>query len=132
MNRCSDLRALAALLLALTTIFMASEASAHGSPHHGANRTDRGANIETLFHPIHLTVAMAEPRTAPTIGQRTQMAGHCGGAACCGSVCVTCCSLLANDVVIPEPAGSAKRVKIAKGPPQSGFGSQRIRRPPKS
>jgi hypothetical protein len=51
---------------------------------------------------------------------------------CCGSICVSCCSLLTEEVALPTPASSVTRVKFAKGPPQSGLASERIRRPPKT
>jgi hypothetical protein len=134
MSLSTSSRALIALLFGLVTLAFAPEAWAHGSHHHRTPRIEsHGAARDTSQYRLlqmdsmvqsHVGLADARKRT-------TESQGHCGASMCCGSVCGTSCSLT-EEVVIPRPAASAKRLKFAQGPPQSGLGVERISRPPKT
>ena len=131
----SNIRALFAILLAVATLAIAPEAWAHGSDHPRSVRTERQVNIgETTHHhhrapQIEVTV---QALSATTIGQLTEARERCGGSMCCGSVCLSCCSLLTAELSVPMPSISAKRLKVVKSLPQTGRGSEQVRRPPKT
>ena len=128
----SNIRALLAILLAVAALAIAPEAWAHGSDHPRSVRTERQVNIgETTHHHRPLQIEDPVQALSATTGQRTEPGERCGGSMCCGSVCVSCCSLLTAELSIPMPASSAKRLNPVKSLPQTGIGAERIRRPPK-
>jgi hypothetical protein len=131
MNLCICPRALIALLVGLATLVFAPEAWAHGSHHHRRAQIEiQGALSDNDQHRVLHVASIDQAQLARR--RDTEIPGNCGASACCGSVCVSCCSLLTEEVNIPAPATSAKRFKLAKGPSQSGLGSEQIRRPPKN
>jgi hypothetical protein len=135
MSLCNNPRTLIVLLLGLATLLFAPEAWAHGSHHHRMMQIESQGALSGTSQRRALEVSpTGQSHFAPASAQRLnpESQGHCGASTCCGSVCVSCCSLLTEEVLIPRPAASAKRLKFAKGPPQSGLGSEQIRRPPKT
>lgn len=135
MSFCTFPRAMIAVLLGLATLAFAPQAWAHGSDHHRSTQIEsQGALSDTIQDRLLQIAPTGQSHFAPagagTLNSKSQ--GHCGASMCCGSVFVSCCALLTEEVAFLTPAASATRVKFAKGPPQSGLGSERIRRPPKT
>lgn len=129
----ASLRAVA-VSFGLVTLAFAPEAWAHGSHQYRTPQIEsKGAATDTSQRRLPQIDSTGQSHVGPAGARHlnTEGQGHCGASMCCGSVCVACCSLLNEEVVGPGPAASVARLKFAKGPPQSGRGSQRIRRPPK-
>lgn len=110
-----------AMLLALTVFSLASEASAHGNHDHAQyGGTHRMISTATGRHDAR---ALAD--------LRSMHQGRCGGATCCGNVCVSCCSLIAPEITVDRPPHSTMRLEVASSLSQTGLGPELFRRPPK-
>lgn len=120
----TNLRYLIALILALATLLLASEAWAHGNHHH----------LRTAGTERHISASTPGFKIEASSAFENRLAGQekCGGAACCGSVCLSCCSVLVQEIVVQAPQLSMMRLELSNGVPQAGLGAERIRRPPKS
>jgi hypothetical protein len=132
MRLCSDPRVAVWILLILSSLAFSSEVQAHAPRHHthiDQRDVDQGAQKASpqVAAPVQPLVALTSSKSLDVQGQ-----GPCGGSMCCGSVCGSCCPLVMAELFLPIPGVAAKRLKFAKGSPQSGIASERIRRPPKS
>ena len=124
-----NIRFVLAAMLALSILPLATGAWAHGNHEH----TQTGATERQIFPSTSLPDSGTGVRgyeASGAIGGHFARQGKCGGL-CCGSVCVSCCSLIAPDVGFARPLPTMMRLELSTGLSQAGLGPDRIRRPPK-
>jgi hypothetical protein len=116
-----------AVMLAMFVLTPTFEAWAHGDAQHAqtasAERHIAAADSKASAS-FHLLARAA-------VDQGSRQKG-CGGAACCVSVCASCCSMVALEFQVAAPLPSTLRLDLPLGLPQAGLGPDRIRRPPKT
>lgn len=121
-----------AVLFAFAALTFSTDAWAHGN-----HQSRAGPNkLTAVTEKVLLSPAEHNQRTtvlaSSTLAHLTEFGGKQSGVmCCCGSICFSCCSLLAQEIVISTPLTPIVRLLPIKTLPASGLGFERIRRPPK-
>ena len=130
MRLLANIRYVIAVMLAFSTLSLATEAWAHSNHQHAQSAGAERQISPSTPHP-NSSASGRYYEASTAIGRAFARQGKCGGAMCCGSVCVNCCSLIAPDVSFARPLLSKMWVELTTGLPQAGLGPDSIRRPPK-
>ena len=119
----TNLRFFVALVLALATL--PAGAHAHGNREHERTvQIPRQIPSATSVRKVEIVAALDDKRSVRR--------DNCGGAICCDSICVSCCSLLGHEIAVPSLLLLIMRVEPVSGVQRAGCGPERIRRPPKT